>query len=190
MQSAALPGSPACTQHTHIHTDTSAASKICPQILISCAFNRFHLSPTPPASVTMNWCCSEMLADQCSLYSLSAQFRSSCSDAIVSSIHTTNPSPNAPAQQAIVPRVVRRYAPPPPMAVRLAADLRPSADGSAVRTWLSCRQPACRKPRAAAHLGSCAKGQKDGRIVVSLNAALRLITKFFISYKTQHFPYA
>ena len=32
---------------------------------------------------------------------------------------------------------------PPPMAVRLAADLRPSADGSAVRTWLSYRQPAC-----------------------------------------------
>jgi len=31
----------------------------------------------------------------------------------------------------------------PPMAVRLAADLRPSADGSAVRTWLSCRQPVC-----------------------------------------------
>jgi len=30
-----------------------------------------------------------------------------------------------------------------PMAVRLAADLRPSADGSAVRTWLICRQPAC-----------------------------------------------
>ena len=29
------------------------------------------------------------------------------------------------------------------MAVRLAADLRPSADRSAVRTWLSCRQPAC-----------------------------------------------
>ena len=105
-----------------------------------------------------------MLADQCSLYSLSAQCRRSCGDAIVSSIHTTNPSPNAPAQQVIVPRVVRRYAPPPPMAVRLAADLRPSADGSAVSTWLSCRQPACRKPRAAAHLGSCAKGQKHGRI--------------------------
>jgi len=32
---------------------------------------------------------------------------------------------------------------PRPMAVRLAADLRPSADGSAVRTWLSCTQPAC-----------------------------------------------
>ena len=32
---------------------------------------------------------------------------------------------------------------PSPMAVRLAADLRPSADRSAVRTWLSCRQPAC-----------------------------------------------
>ena len=29
------------------------------------------------------------------------------------------------------------------MAVRLAADLRPSADGYAVRTWLSCRQPVC-----------------------------------------------
>jgi len=33
--------------------------------------------------------------------------------------------------------------PPPPMAVRLAADLRPSTDGSADRTWLSWRQPAC-----------------------------------------------
>jgi len=39
---------------------------------------------------------------------------------------------------------------PPLMAVRLAADLRPSADGSAVRTRLSCRQPACLQPRAAA----------------------------------------
>ena len=29
------------------------------------------------------------------------------------------------------------------MAVRLAADLHPSANGSAVRTWLCCRQPAC-----------------------------------------------
>jgi len=43
-------------------------------------------------------------------------------------------------QQLIAPGTARRYA--PPMAVRLAADLRPSADGSAVRTWLSCRQPA------------------------------------------------
>ena len=32
---------------------------------------------------------------------------------------------------------------PLPMAVQLAADLRPYADGSAVRTRLSCRQPAC-----------------------------------------------
>jgi len=32
---------------------------------------------------------------------------------------------------------------PPPMAVPLAVVLRPSADGSAVRTPLSCRQPAC-----------------------------------------------
>ena len=37
----------------------------------------------------------------------------------------------------------RRHDMPPPMAVRLAADLHPSADGSAVGTWLSCRQPAC-----------------------------------------------
>ena len=42
---------------------------------------------------------------------------------------------------------------PPPMAVRLAADLHPSADGSAVRTWLRCRQPACLQPGAAARLG-------------------------------------
>jgi len=40
-------------------------------------------------------------------------------------------------KQVIAPRAVRRYAPgAPTMAVRLAADLRPSADGSAVRTPL------------------------------------------------------
>jgi len=38
-------------------------------------------------------------------------------------------------QQVIAPGAAGRYA-PPPMAVRLAADLRPSADGSAVRTSL------------------------------------------------------
>jgi len=37
----------------------------------------------------------------------------------------------------------RRDNMPPPMAVPLAVVLRPSADGSAVRTPLSCRQPAC-----------------------------------------------
>ena len=37
----------------------------------------------------------------------------------------------------------KTISPPPPMAVRLAADLPPSADRSAVRTYLSCRQPAC-----------------------------------------------
>jgi len=56
---------------------------------------------------------------------------------------------------------------PPPMAVRLAADLRPSADRSAVRTWLSCRQPACLWLRDAARLRL---GQTDGRIAESLNA--------------------
>ena len=40
-------------------------------------------------------------------------------------------------KQVIAPRAVRRYAPgAPTMAVRIAADLRPSADGSAVRTPL------------------------------------------------------
>jgi len=64
---------------------------------------------------------------------------------------------------------------PPPMAVRLAADLRPSAGGSAVRTRLSCRQPACLQPRAGARLGlgqteGQTDGQTDRRIAVSLNA--------------------
>ena len=40
------------------------------------------------------------------------------------------------------PGAARRYA-PAPTALRLAADLRPSVDGSAVRTRLSYRQPAC-----------------------------------------------
>jgi len=52
----------------------------------------------------------------------------------------------------------RRDDMPPPMAVRFSADLRPSADESAVRTWLSCRQPAC-----------LWLGQTDGQIAVSLN---------------------
>ena len=38
-------------------------------------------------------------------------------------------------KQVIAPGAEKRYA-FPPMAVRLAADLRPSADGSAVRTSL------------------------------------------------------
>ena len=62
---------------------------------------------------------------------------------------------------------------PPPMAVWFAADLRPSADVSAVRTWLSYRQPACLQPRAAGRLGQLSHGtdgQTDGRIAVSLNA--------------------
>ena len=53
------------------------------------------------------------------------------------------------------------------MADRLTADLCPSANGSVVHTWLSCRQPVCLQPRAAAHLGL---GQTDRHIAVSLNA--------------------
>ena len=64
---------------------------------------------------------------------------------------------------------------PPPTAVRLVADLRPSADGSAVRTSLLAG--------GGYSLGqlrvwaSCALGQTDrqtdGRIAVLLNAHLR-----------------
>ena len=53
------------------------------------------------------------------------------------------------------------------MADRLMADLCPSANGSVVHTWLSCRQPVCLQPRAAAHLGL---GQTERHIAVSLNA--------------------
>ena len=45
---------------------------------------------------------------------------------------------------------------PPPIAVRLVADLRPSADGSAVRIWLSCRRMPIEW--AAARLGQLRHG--------------------------------
>ena len=38
----------------------------------------------------------------------------------------------------------------------------PSADGSAVCTWLSCRQPACQEPRAAARLRQLCHGTDRG----------------------------
>jgi len=51
-------------------------------------------------------------------------------------------------EQCIAPGPARRYA-PPPMAVRLAADLRPSADGSAFRTSPAAGQlQAASVPRA------------------------------------------
>ena len=49
---------------------------------------------------------------------------------------------------------------PPPMAVRLAADLCLPTDGSTVYKWLCYRQPACLQAWAAAHLRL---GQTDGR---------------------------
>jgi len=52
-------------------------------------------------------------------------------------------------------------APPPPMAVRLAADLRPSADGSAVHTYLVVGGGYSLGQLRA--WGSCALGQTDGR---------------------------
>jgi len=70
----------------------------------------------------------------------------------------------------------RRYAPNPPMAVRLAADLRPSADGSAVRTSLVAGQlQAASVPiaQAAAPRSQRRLGQTDGRIAVSLKAHIQ-----------------
>ena len=62
----------------------------------------------------------------------------------------------------------------PPMAVRLAADLRPAADGSAVRTSLvagSSVPMACSHPTYS--LGwDRQTDRQDGRIAVSLNAPL------------------
>jgi len=46
-------------------------------------------------------------------------------------------------KQVIAPAGGRDDMPHADSIVRLAADLRPSADWSAVRTWQSYRQPAC-----------------------------------------------
>ena len=59
----------------------------------------------------------------------------------LANIHTHS-STHSHNNNKLSPRELR-YDMPPPMAFRLSADLRPSADGSAVRTWRSCRQPAC-----------------------------------------------
>jgi len=53
------------------------------------------------------------------------------------SLRIKKPDQLVSTQQVVAPGTARRYAlPPPPMAVRFAADLRPSADGSAVCTSL------------------------------------------------------
>jgi len=63
------------------------------------------------------------------------------------------------------------------MAVRrwqkIAADLRPSADGFAVRTSLVAGGGYAAGSQRAYSLDSCAMGQTDGRIAVSLNASHR-----------------
>ena len=55
---------------------------------------------------------------------------------------------------------------------KIAADLRPSADGSAVRTPLVAGggKPVC--SQRGYSLGSCAMGQTDGRIALFQNAPL------------------
>ena len=60
---------------------------------------------------------------------------------------------------------------PPPTAVRLAVDLRPSADGSAVRTSLVAGQlQAASVPIA---LAAAPERRTDGRMAGSLNAHRR-----------------
>jgi len=61
---------------------------------------------------------------------------------------------------------------PTPMAVRSknrTADLRPSADGSAVRSSLVAGGGKAAGSRRAYSLGSCAMGQADGRIALFQN---------------------
>jgi len=55
---------------------------------------------------------------------------------------------------------------------KLAADLRPSADGPAVCTSLVAGGGKAAGSQRAYCLGSCAMGQTDGRVPVSLNAHL------------------
>ena len=56
------------------------------------------------------------------------------------------------------------------MYIQIAVDLRPSADGSAVRTSLVAVGGKTAGSQCVYSLGSCAVGETDGRIAVSLNA--------------------
>jgi len=58
---------------------------------------------------------------------------------------------------------------PPPTVAKIAADLLPSVDGSAVRTSLVAGGGQAAGSHRAYSLGSCAVGQTDG----SLNAPYR-----------------
>jgi len=74
-------------------------------------------------------------------------------------------------KQVIALRRQDDMTPPPPMAVRLAADLCLPTEGSTVYKWLCYRQPACLQAWAAAHLRlGQTDGRTDRRIVVLLNA--------------------
>ena len=55
---------------------------------------------------------------------------------------------------------------------KIAADLRPSADGSAVRTCLVAGGGEAAGSQRAYSLGSCAMGQRDARIALSQNALM------------------
>ena len=76
------------------------------------------------------------------------------------------------AEQGITPGEARRYAPADGSSTvaKIAADLRPSADGSAVRTSLVAGGGYAAGSQRAYSLGSCAMGHTDGRIALFQNA--------------------
>jgi len=67
------------------------------------------------------------------------------------------------------PRVARQYAPRWQFGPKFTADLRPSADGSAVRLSLVTSGGQAAGSQCAYSLGSCAMGQTDGRIALFQN---------------------
>ena len=76
------------------------------------------------------------------------------------------------AEQGITPGEARRYAlaDGSSTVAKIAADLRPSADGSAVRTSLVAGGGYAAGSQRAYSLGSCAMGHTDGRIALFQNA--------------------
>jgi len=68
-------------------------------------------------------------------------------------------------EQSIAPEAARRYAPADGSStvVKIAADLRPSADASAYLWWPAVAKMQAASVRRANSLGSCVMGQTDGR---------------------------
>jgi len=85
----------------------------------------------------------------------------------------TVPLHSAYYQQGFAPGAARRYASRRrQFDPKIAADLCPSADWSAVRTPLVAGGDKAAGSQRAYSLGSCTMGQTDGRIALLLNALL------------------